>query len=147
MSSSYMSSESRVEFLSPEDLGEREWGTETLLALVSRKYSMKRLEIKAGSKGGLQFHHKKDECGYLISGTLIVRYDDGTENLVKRELQPGAVFHFPPGVVHQEEAVTDCVVIEVSTPHFNDRVRVEKSYGLPSSGGLPSVSIEEVQER
>ena len=30
--------------------------------------------IKAGSKGGLQFHRKKDECGILISGLLIVRY-------------------------------------------------------------------------
>ena len=136
-----------VEFLDSEDLGDREWGTERLLALVSGKYSLKLLHIEAGKKGGLQFHHKKDECGYVISGTLIVRYDDGTGRLSQREIGPGSVFHFPPGAVHQEEAVTDCVIIEASTPHFNDRVRVGERYGLKVDGGLPSVAIEDVETR
>lgn len=58
-----------------------------------------------------------------------------------------ASFHFPPGAVHQEEAVTDCVIIEASTPHFNDRVRVEESYGQIIDGGLQSTTIDEVEER
>jgi len=142
-----MDKQSTVEFLDPIDLGERDWGTETLLALVSGKYSLKSLKVRAGRMGGLQFHHKKDECGYLLSGTLIVRYDNGDGELIETRLKPGAVFHFPPGVVHQEEAITDCEIIEVSTPHFNDRVRVEERYGLPLSGGLPSVLIEDVELR
>jgi len=34
--------------------------------------------------------------------------------------------------------VTDCVFFEASTPHFNDRERMEAQYGLPDTGGLPS---------
>ena len=38
-------------------------------------------------------------------------------------------FHFPPGSIHQR-AITNCEMIEASTPHFNDRVRVEKKFGI-----------------
>ena len=47
-------------------------------------------------------------------------------NSDKKILKKGDVFHFPPKMIHQEKALTNCKIIEVSTPHFNDRVRVEK---------------------
>ena len=136
-----------VVFPKPEDLGPRVWGSETLLALVPQKYSVKRLEIQAGHKGGLQFHRLKDEVAVMVSGQMIVRYDDGTGTMKERIVGPGDVVHFPPGLVHQEEAITDCVLIEASTPHFNDRVRVEAQYGLELEEGLPSTSLEEVIEK
>ena len=52
------------------------------------------------------------------------------EKLVKKILKAGSIFHFPPGTIHQEEALSNCTIIEASTPHFNDRVRVEKNYGI-----------------
>jgi hypothetical protein len=56
------------------------------------------------------------------------------------------VFHFPAGAVHQAIAHTDCCYIEVSTPHFNDRVHVEGMYGIKKEeGGLPSTKLEEVE--
>ena len=131
----------------PESVGDRPWGTEELLVLISGKFMMKKLEIKAGSKGGLQFHRKKNECGILISGEMVVRHDDGEGILVERRLFPGDVFHFPPGAVHQEEAVTDCVVIEASTPHFNDRVRCEELYGISDKSGLPTTHSQEIVEK
>ncbi len=136
-----------VVFPKPEDLGPRAWGSETLLALVPQKYSVKRLEIQAGNKGGLQFHRVKDEVAVVVSGQMIVRYDDGTGTIRERIVGPGDVVHFPPGLVHQEEAITDCVLIEASTPHFNDRVRMEETYGVESSGGLPSTELSEIIER
>jgi hypothetical protein len=39
------------------------------------------------------------------------------------------------------------VLIEASTPHFNDRVRMEEAYGVESSGGLPSTELSEIIER
>lgn len=134
----------KVEFLKPINVGKRDWGEEILLALVSKKYSLKKLKIKAGKKGGLQFHRQKDECGLLISGSLIIRYDNGNGKLVQKKLKAGDCFHFPPGSVHQEEAVTDCEIIEVSTPHFNDRVRVEKKYNLEYTEGLPTTEKDEI---
>ena len=107
-------------------MGKRLWGKEILIGLVSKKYSIKKLIMKAGFKGGLQYHRKKDECGYLLSGKLLIRYDDGSGSLNNKILKAGDCFHLPPGFVHQEEALTDCEIIEISTPHFNDRVRVEK---------------------
>ena len=138
--------DAKVSFPTPQDMGHRDWGTETLLAMVPDEFSLKKLVLRAGFKGGLQYHHKKNECGYLISGELIIRFDDGNGNLVEKNISPGDSFHFPPGAVHQEEAVTDCVIIEASTPYFNDRVRVEERYGLPANGGLPSTRIEDVKK-
>ena len=136
-----------VVFPKPEDLGPRAWGTETLLALAPGKLSFKRLEMKAGTKGGLQFHQLKDEIAILLSGRMIVRFDSGSGTLSERVVEPGECIHFPPGLVHQEEALTDCVLIEASTPHFNDRVRVEEKYGLVTDGGLPSTTINEIIQR
>lgn len=136
-----------VVFPKSEDLGPRKWGTETLLALVPQKYSVKRLKVKAGHKGGVQFHRLKDEVAVLISGNMIVRFDDGSGEMQERVIGPGDVVHFPPGLVHQEEAITDCVLIEASTPHFNDRVRMEDTYGVESSGGLPTTTLDEIIER
>ena len=45
-------------FPKKKDLGFREWGSETLVALIPNKISLKVLHIKKGMKGGLQFHHK-----------------------------------------------------------------------------------------
>ena len=134
-------------FPKSEDMGARTWGNEILLALVPGKYTVKRLEVRAGEKGGLQYHHLKDEVGVMISGEMIVRIDDGSGELIERIVGPGDVMHFAPGLVHQTEAITDVVYIEASTPHFNDRVRVEAEYGLELEEGLPSTSIEEVIEK
>jgi len=134
-------------FPKSEDMGTRTWGNEILLALVPGKYTVKRLEVRAGEKGGLQYHHLKDEVGVMISGEMVVRFDDGSGKLIERTVGPGEVMHFSPGLVHQTEAITDVVYIEASTPHFNDRVRVEANYGMQLDEGLPSTSIEEVIEK
>lgn len=135
-------------FPKPENVGYREWGKEDLLVLVSGKYTLKKIFLKAGCKGGLQFHRQKNECGIIISGEMIVKFDDGAGSLTQKIVGVGDVFHFEPGVVHQTEAVTDTVYIEASTPHFNDRVHVEHLYGIEEeSGGLPTTSAEQIEIR
>jgi mannose-6-phosphate isomerase-like protein (cupin superfamily) len=133
-------------FPKPESVGSRDWGSEDLLVLVSGKYTLKKIFLKTGSKGGLQFHRQKNECGIVISGRMIVKFDDGTGFLVEKILGEGDVFHFEPGVVHQTEAIVDTVYIEASTPHFNDRVHVENLYGISEeAGGLPTTSSEQIE--
>ena len=144
-----------IKFPKPKDLGKRLWGSEKLIALIPKKISLKILKIKKGSFGGLQYHRKKNECGYLISGRLLVKYDNGNGKLKYDQkweafektkiIKSGQSFHFPPYAVHQEKALTNCVIIEASTPHFNDRVRVEKKYGLKLSKGLPTTKIREIK--
>ena len=131
-------------FPKSKSVGKRPWGKEILLALIPKKISLKLLIIKKDQKGGLQYHHKKNECGYLLKGKLLIRYDNGKGKLTKRILKQGECFHFPPSLVHQEEALSDCKIIEASTPHFNDRVRVEKKYGFDIIKGLKSTRKKDI---
>ena len=134
-----------IKFPKKKDLGKRDWGKEILLALISKKISLKILHIKKGKAGGLQYHRKKNECGYILSGKLLVRYDNGNGKLKSKVIKKGQSFHFPPGAIHQEQALTDCKIIEASTPHFNDRVRVEKHYGVDNRTGLPSTKLSQIK--
>jgi len=135
---------SRAQFPKQTSIGERNWGDEILLAASAGNFTFKKLFIKAGSKGGLQYHRMKEEAGYIVSGQLLVRYDDGTGVLSEKILGPGECFLFPKFSVHQEEALEDTVIIEASTPYLNDRVRVEKKYGLEETEGLPTTSESEI---
>lgn len=138
----------KPKFPNPESVGYREWGKEDLLVLVSGKYTLKKIFLKGGFKGGLQFHRQKNECGIIISGKMIVKFDDGNGFLTQKIVSEGDIFHFEPGVVHQTEAIIDTVYIEASTPHFNDRVHVEHLYGIEGeSGGLPTTTVEQIELR
>ena len=136
---------SYVKFLKPKNIGKRQWGEEKLLALISKKFSLKYLRIKKGKKGGLQYHRKKNECGIIISGKLKVRYQCKTGKLLSKILKKGSVFHFPPKSVHQEIALLDTEIIEASTPHFNDRVRVEKMFGEKNNNGLKTTQKNQIK--
>ena len=131
----------------PESVGPRPWGEEILLALVPEKYMVKRLVINKGNKGGLQYHRKKDEVAILIKGKMLIRWDDGSDELIEKIINPGDVVHFPPGAIHQEEALEDCEIIEASTNHFNDRVRCEPLFGIEDYDGLPTTEEDEIVEK
>jgi mannose-6-phosphate isomerase-like protein (cupin superfamily) len=137
---------STASFPQPEDLGFRQWGAELLGLKVPGKFTAKKITMHQGAKGGLQYHHKKDEGGYVISGRAVVRYDPGDGSLTERVVAPDDWFWFPQGCVHQVEALEPFSYLEVSTPFLNDRVHVEKDYGIAEeAGGLPSTTLEEVE--
>ncbi len=136
-------------FPASESVGKRDWGEEILLVLAPGKYTMKKLKIKEGFSGGLQYHRKKDEAAYVLSGELLVTYEDKQGKLVKKSIGPGDWLHFPSGCIHQETAISDVELIEVSTPFFNDRVRVEEKFGLDPNdfSGLPSSEDSEIIQK
>ena len=43
--------------------------------------------------------------------------------------------------------LTNCKILEASSPHFNDRVRVESKYNLKTHGGLPTTKRSEIKIR
>ena len=106
---------------------EKPWGHETIWAHTSR-YVGKILHIKAGHALSVQYHDKKDETVHLLSGELVYRVQNG-ESLEDMHLTQGESFRITPGTIHQMEAVTDCDVLEVSTPELDDVVRLSDRYG------------------
>ena len=142
-----MKVKNKVSFFKSKKIGKRNWGEEILLNLIPKKLTLKILKMKKGKMGGLQYHRKKNECGYILSGTLLIKYDNGKGKLVEKICKKGDSFHFPPFAVHQEKALTNCTIIEASTPYFNDRVRVEERYGLKFSGGLKSTKLSDIKTK
>ena len=106
------------------------WGHETIWARTDA-YAGKILHIKAGHALSVQYHHVKDETVYLLSGTLIYRVwrDGAAGGPTDVDLRLGQAYRITPHTIHQMEAVTDCDVLEVSTPHLDDVVRLEDRYG------------------
>ena len=109
------------------------WGHETIWALTDR-YCGKILHVKAGHALSVQYHERKDETVYLLSGEMKywVRLDGGPDSdrpLEDQRLRTGDAFRITPGTVHYIEAVTDCDVLEASTPDLDDVVRLEDRYG------------------
>jgi mannose-6-phosphate isomerase len=48
-----------------------------------------------------------------------------TEPCRELPLGPGHIVHVKPGQVHRIQAVTDLVLLEVSTPELDDVIRIE----------------------
>lgn len=105
------------------------WGHEIIWASTDA-YVGKILHIAAGQALSVQYHEVKDETVYLLSGEL--RYWvqlPGSDSLEDMRLVPGDAFRIMPGTIHYMEAVTDCDVLEASTPHLDDVVRIKDRYG------------------
>jgi quercetin dioxygenase-like cupin family protein len=103
------------------------WGHETIWAHTDR-YVGKILHINAGQELSVQYHNRKDETVHLLSGEIVYRVKSG-EQLEDMKLQVGDSFRISPGTIHQMVAVTDCDVLEVSTPELDDVVRLSDKYG------------------
>jgi len=107
---------------------EKPWGHELWWAQTDR-YVGKLLHVKSGQRLSLQYHVRKDETIHLWSGDLTLVLDEDGSGLVEHKLRPGESYHVKPGTRHRMIAVTDCVILEVSTPEVEDVVRLEDVYG------------------
>lgn len=108
---------------------DKPWGYELIWA-QSEHYAGKLLFVRAGEKLSLQFHRQKDESWYLLEGRAQIELAAAGEKATSREIvTSGAAFRFTPGTVHRIEAIDDTTILEVSTPHLDDIVRLEDVYG------------------
>ncbi len=115
--------------LAPKDFTvvKKPWGSELLWARTP-KYVGKILRIKKGGRLSLQYHRFKDETIHVLSGTLdFVVEEKG--RMVTRRLRKGEGYRIVPHTKHRMVAVSDCEILEVSTPQLLDVVRLEDAYG------------------
>jgi mannose-6-phosphate isomerase-like protein (cupin superfamily) len=106
---------------------DKPWGYEIIWARAD-KYVGKILHIEPGQVLSLQYHNKKDESIYVLSGEIILRLQQG-ETLVERRVRAGEAFHIPPKQIHQFEAVVVTDLLEASTPELDDVIRLKDRYG------------------
>ena len=108
---------------------EKPWGYELIWA-HGDAYVGKVLFVRAGESLSLQFHRHKDESWLVQSGRAKLELGSAGDAVLKVEVvAAGATFRFRPGTVHRVTALADTTIIEVSTPHLDDVVRLEDSYG------------------
>jgi len=103
------------------------WGHEELI-IKTDQYAVKKITIDPGHRMSLQYHEKKEETVYVISGCLIVW--KSAEFLDHVTLEPGNVYHVKPKQVHRfgsPDGMTT-VVIECSTTELEDVVRLADDY-------------------
>jgi mannose-6-phosphate isomerase-like protein (cupin superfamily) len=105
------------------------WGYELIWADAD-DYVGKVLFIKAGESLSLQFHRVKDESWLVQSGRAKLELGSAGDAVLKEEvIAAGASFRFRPGTVHRVTALEDTTILEVSTAHLDDVVRLEDRYG------------------
>ncbi len=107
---------------------DKPWGHELIWA-DSTRYVGKILHIAAGEALSLQYHERKQETIHVLSGVL--RYQVGPSETLLEDLilRPGDGYCTTPGTVHRMIAVTECAILEASTPDLDDVVRLEDRYG------------------
>lgn len=116
---------------------EKPWGHELWWAQTDA-YAGKILEVKAGHRLSLQLHREKDESSYVLSGRLLLTSGPSVDDLREEEIGPGFAWRVESGTVHSIEAIEDSVVLEVSTPHLDDVLRLEDRYGRSAASGQAS---------
>ena len=108
---------------------EKPWGQELIWA-EAEQYVGKVLFVKAGESLSLQFHRVKDESWLVQDGRAKLELGSAGDAMLKEEVvAAGACFRFHPGTVHRVTALEDTTIVEVSTPHLDDVVRLEDRYG------------------
>ena len=108
---------------------DKPWGWELIWA-HAEQYVGKILFVRAGHALSLQFHNEKDESWYLQDGRAELEMSEAGAPFQNVEVvAAGAAFRLRPGTVHRLRALEDTTMLEVSTPHLDDVVRLDDAYG------------------
>ena len=107
---------------------EKPWGWELVWA-ETESYVGKLLHVRAGQALSLQYHEVKDEAWLVQEGRASLELAADVAELETVEIGPGDTFRFRPRTVHRVTAIDDLTVVEISTNHLDDVVRLEDHYG------------------
>ena len=106
------------------------WGREEMWAFVEGKYAAKTLHVRANHELSLKYHRQRHKTVWILQGEVDVEHcRQGC--MQKERFTEGSGFVVPPGAVHGVRAVTECVLLEVSTTELEDKVRLEDRYCRP----------------
>jgi mannose-6-phosphate isomerase-like protein (cupin superfamily) len=89
------------------------------------------LHIDAGKRLSLQRHDKKQETWFMMKGKAKLVWDNRSGDLSETELEYGYGYTCSIGQRHRLVGITDCDIIEVSTPEIGTTERLEDDYARP----------------
>lgn len=112
---------------------DKPWGFELIYATTD-EYAGKLLFIRRGERLSLHYHKSKDESMYIYKGKVLVQLGEGDGQLTSRVLGSGACLRIEPRTVHRVEAVSNSIILEVSTPRLDDVHRLDDDYGRRDRG-------------
>ena len=110
---------------------EKPWGYELHWVKDDKPYMGKVIHINAGARLSLQIHDKKQESWLLIKGQAKVIWDNNQGELIETELLPSQGFTTEVGQRHRLVGITNCDILEVSTPEIGTTYRLEDDYKRP----------------
>jgi mannose-6-phosphate isomerase len=110
---------------------EKPWGWEIHWVPEDKPYMGKVLHINEDKRLSLQVHDEKQESWFLMSGRAMVVWDNSEGELIETELKPGVGYSCSIGQRHRLVGITDCDVLEVSTPEIGTTFRLEDDYKRP----------------
>ncbi|OGH24199.1 MAG: hypothetical protein A3B47_04365 [Candidatus Levybacteria bacterium RIFCSPLOWO2_01_FULL_39_24] len=110
---------------------EKPWGYELHWVPEDKPYMGKLLHINAEARLSLQYHDQKTESWFIVKGQGKVIWDNDKGELVETELKPGVGYTSQIGQRHRLCGITDCDIIEVSTPEMGTTWRLEDDYKRP----------------
>lgn len=114
-----------------QELVEKPWGREMIYTAPGSAHTGKILEVRAGCRLSLQYHDEKSETMSLVSGRAMIWLENGQGEIEHFEMEQGKGYAVVPGQKHRLEALTDCVVIEVSDPEKGNTFRIDDDYKRP----------------
>ena len=110
---------------------EKPWGYELHWVPEDKPYIGKLLHVDAGKRLSLQVHDEKQESWFLASGEAKVIWADNTGSLTETVLEKGFGYTTEVGQKHRLVGITDCDIIEVSTPEKGTTYRLEDDFARP----------------
>lgn len=107
---------------------EKPWGYELHFVPDSLPYMGKIIHINAGKRLSLQLHDIKQESWLILKGQGKVIWENSEGDLVETILEEGKGYTCSRGQKHRLVGLTDCDIIEVSTPEIGTTYRLEDDY-------------------
>ena len=107
---------------------DKPWGREIILTSTDLPYTGKILEVKKGTRWSLQYHDQKTETIVLIQGKANLVLGNNQTDINPQDMIKFQGYTIFPGQIHRVEAISDSLLVEISTPENGTTFRLKDDY-------------------
>lgn len=107
---------------------EKPWGYELHWVREGLPYMGKIEHVNAGAQCSFQIHDAKQESWFLMNGRAKLIWENKNGEIIETEMEKGFGYTCDLGQKHRFAGITDCDIIEVSTPEIGNTFRLEDDY-------------------